>query len=136
MSDPSTVLAGKEVGKIVNETVDSITGYLETKEREKTERARIRACLKAVTEKYKNDRIKFEKYMEKSFEEREKLYDRFEKLLDHAINENNSEIAQMATQAIITVYNKNPMQGFKEANQDNSFLDSLDKIGGNMTLIE
>lgn len=116
MREGNIILTGQSIEKVVKDTVDSITRYLAVKEQERTERARIRACLQAITEKYRNDRIKFERYMERSFKEREKLYNVVDRYLQIAVKNNDYEMSKELLDTILMIYNKNPMMGLQEDN--------------------
>jgi hypothetical protein len=118
MSTIQTILATQDLGQVISTTVSSITEYLKHKEEHKTERERIEACLNAITKKMETDRLKFESYMNKSFAEREKLYQRVDGLLNVSIAKGDVEMCKLALNFIISVYNKNPMDGYKESLQD------------------
>lgn len=104
----------EDLTKIVVKTIDSITDYLKDCEEQKTERVRICACLDAITKKMDTDRIKFDSYMKASFAERESLYSKVEQLLNKSIEDGNTEMCKMALNFIVTVYNKNPIEGLNE----------------------
>jgi hypothetical protein len=80
-----------------------------------TERTRIRVCLEAVTKQIESNRIKFERFMESSFTEREKLYKRLDNMLVRAVEIGDTEMAKVALNFILTVYNKKPMEGLEVA---------------------
>ncbi len=80
-----------------------------------TERTRIRVCLEAVTKQIESNRIKFERFMESSFTEREKLYKRVDNMLVRAVEIGDTEMAKVALNFILTVYNKKPMEGLEVA---------------------
>ena len=124
------VLVAKDVGELVKETVDSVTDYLKTKEVEKTEREKVKACLTAVTKKFEEDRKKFEDFLDKSFEEREKLYNQAEKVMDKALKDDNLELVKVSVNMMLTVYNKNPMDGYEKVNSNNNVSSKIeDNIG-------
>jgi hypothetical protein len=102
-----------DIGDLMKGTIDSITDYLKEREEQETERQRVEACLQAITKKMETDRRKFEMYLNKSFEEREKLYQKVDGLLQASIEKNNVEMSKLALNFMINVYNKNPMDGFQ-----------------------
>lgn len=106
------IYAASEIGLIVKETIGSITDYLKQREVERTERERVRATLRAITAKFENDRKMFEAYLEKSFDERSRLYENGEKLLKKAMKDNDMETTKVALNFMLGVYNKNPLDGF------------------------
>jgi hypothetical protein len=101
-----------EIGKVVSDTINSITDYMKCREYEITERQRIQACLRAITHQIDSNRIKFEQYMKASFAERELLYSRVDKLLNYAIEAGDVETAKLALNTILGIYHKDPMEGF------------------------
>lgn len=106
------VYAASEISTIVKETIGSITDYLKHREVEKTERERVRATLRAITAKFENDRRMFKDYLDKSFNDRERLYEIGEELLQKAMNDQDMETTKVALNFILGVYNKNPLDGF------------------------
>ena len=106
------IYAASEIGSIVKETIGFITDYLQQREVEKTERERVRATLRAITAKFENDRKMFESYLEKSFDERARLYESGEKLLQKAMKDNDMETTKLALNFMLEIYNKNPLDGF------------------------
>ncbi|KOF57475.1 hypothetical protein AGR56_13935 [Clostridium sp. DMHC 10] len=105
-------VASSEISTIVKETIGSITDYLKHREIEKTERERVRATLRAVTAKFENDRKMFELYLNKSFDERARLYESGEKLLQKAMKDQDIETTKLALNFMLSVYDKNPIDGF------------------------
>lgn len=106
------IYAASEISQIVKGTIDSITDYLKHREVEKTERERVRATLRAITAKFENDRKMFEAYLNKSFDERARLYESGESLLQKAMNDHDMETTKVALNFMLGVYNKNPLDGF------------------------
>lgn len=111
-------LALQEAGKLVTESIKSFGEYMKTREIEKTERIRIAAVLTAVTEKINADRAIFELYIANSFEERERLYQQADKVLNKAIENADTEMMKIALNYTINIYNKNPLDGFDLNSQD------------------
>ncbi|MEE1130965.1 MAG: hypothetical protein UHX00_04955 [Caryophanon sp.] len=107
-----------EVGKLVTQSIKSFGEYMNTREIEKTERIRIAAVLTAVTEKINADRAVFEMYIANSFEERERLYQMADKVLNKAIENADTEMMKIALNCTINIYNKNPLDGFDLNSQD------------------
>jgi hypothetical protein len=87
------------------------------KEHEETERIRVRACLAAMTKLIESNRENFEKYMEKSFNERDKLYMLLNQTISTAIDKGDSDIAKYALDCMAKVYNKNPMDGYEKVKE-------------------
>ncbi|WP_156946361.1 hypothetical protein [Desulfitibacter alkalitolerans] len=71
--------------------------------------------MEAVTKQIESNRIKFERFMESSFTEREKLYKRVDNMLVRAVEIGDTEMAKVALNFILTVYNKKPMEGLEVA---------------------
>lgn len=118
MSTPANPLVVTEISKLVTHTIDSATDFLKSREIEKTERQRIVACLNAITAKIQSERKKFEDFIEKSFEERERLFKTFEQLIHKGMENNDIELLKLASNCMLNVYNKNPLDGFKEISTD------------------
>lgn len=110
-----SVLEAADIMKVVGKAIDAAAEYAKEKEFQKTERTRIRACLEAVVKQAESNRIKFEMYMKKSFAEREKLYKRVDNMLNKAVETGDTEMAKLALNFMLTIYNKNPMDGFEVA---------------------
>lgn len=108
--DPISVNA---VSKTVSNAITAFADYSKTKEIQKTERIRVRACLKAITKQIESNRAMFEKYLETSFVERERLYKTGDLMINSAIQKGDLELAKMGCNFILAVYNKDPMQGFQ-----------------------
>lgn len=100
-----------EVSKITTESIKTLGDYLKCREIEKTEKAKNRAKLSAIIKKIEADKEIFRNYMEKSFEERESLYRRADKVLNKAIEEADHEMVKIALNFTATIYHKNPLQG-------------------------
>src|SRR4051812_46949310 len=92
-----------EVGKLATESIKILGDYLKTRESEKTERARIRATLAAITKKIEADKEIFVNFIEKSFAERESLYQRADKVLNKALEAADPEMAKIALNFMATV---------------------------------
>lgn len=103
-----------EISKIITQTVDAVTSYLKEKEVEKTERQRIIACLNVISHKLENERVKFETFMEKSFAERERLYQTMDALIVKGTMENDIELIKLATNCMLNIYHKNPIEGYSD----------------------
>lgn len=103
-----------EISKIITQTVDTVTSYLKEKEVEKTERQRIIACLNVISHKLENERVKFETFMEKSFAERERLYQTMDALIVKGTMENDIELIKLATNCMLNIYHKNPIEGYSD----------------------
>ncbi|MCU4797765.1 hypothetical protein OB971_22225 [Bacillus cereus] len=101
-----------EISKIITQTVDTVTSYLKEKEVEKTERQRIIACLNIISHKLENERVKFETFMEKSFAERERLYQTMDALIVKGTMENDIELIKLATNCMLNIYQKNSIEGY------------------------
>ena len=104
-----------ELGKIATESIKVFGEYMQCKEIEKTERARIRAALQAITQKIEADKEEFLNFIEKSFHERENLYKRADKVLCKAIEDADQEMVKLALNFMATVYHKNPLDGFDQS---------------------
>lgn len=103
-----------EISKIITQTVDAVASYLKEKEVEKTERQRIIACLNVISHKLENERVKFETFMEKSFAERERLYQTMDALIVKGTMENDIELIKLATNCMLNIYHKNPIEGYSD----------------------
>ncbi|HFK1458745.1 TPA: hypothetical protein ACGXMC_004491 [Bacillus cereus] len=114
MSSMISNLQVMEISKIITQTVDTVTSYLKEKEVEKTERQRIIACLNVISHKLENERVKFETFMEKSFAERERLYQTMDALIVKGTMENDIELIKLATNCMLNIYHKNPIEGYSD----------------------
>ncbi|HFR4160744.1 TPA: hypothetical protein ACHVJ3_002983 [Bacillus cereus] len=114
MSSMISNLQVLEISKIITQTVDAVTSYLKEKEVEKTERQRIIACLNVISHKLENERVKFETFMEKSFAERERLYQTMDALIVKGTMENDIELIKLATNCMLNIYHKNPIEGYSD----------------------
>ncbi|WP_151035296.1 hypothetical protein [Bacillus wiedmannii] len=114
MSSMISNLQVVEISKIITQTVDAVASYLKEKEVEKTERQRIIACLNVISHKLENERVKFETFMEKSFAERERLYQTMDALIVKGTMENDIELIKLATNCMLNVYHKNPIEGYSD----------------------
>lgn len=112
------VFSPLDIASVVTETINSATSYLKAKEVEETERQRLISCLNAITLKIELERDKFEKFMEKSFAERERLYKSADKVLEKGLQENNMQLVTLASNLMMNVYNKNPLDGLDNKLQD------------------
>lgn len=112
------VFSPLDIASVVTETINSATSYLKAKEVEETERQRLISCLNAITLKIELERDKFEKFMEKSFSERERLYKSADKVLEKGLQENNMQLVTLASNLMMNVYNKNPLDGLDNKLQD------------------
>jgi hypothetical protein len=112
------VFSPLDIASVVTETINSATSYLKTKEVEETERQRLISCLNAITAKIELERDKFEKFMENSFAERERLYSSADKVLEKGLQENNMQLVTLASNLMMNVYNKNPLDGLDNKMQD------------------
>lgn len=117
MASPMPVFQAMDVAKLITHTIDSATDYLKTREVEKTERERIVACLNAITKKIEVDRKNFEIFMKESFAERERLYQTMDEVIQKGLQNNDLEMIKFASQVMLNVYNKNPLDGFKDVSQ-------------------
>ena len=111
-------LVAVEMTKLATDTIKALGDYLKTHEVEETERARIRATLSTITEKINADQEVFVHFMNNSFTERERLYKMADKALNKAIEKADTEMMKLALNYTITVYNKNPLDGFEQKSQD------------------
>ncbi|MDE3839070.1 hypothetical protein C0966_06765 [Bacillus methanolicus] len=118
MGTPVNLLGTIEISKLITHTIDAATDYLKSKEIEKTERQRIVACLNAISAKIHTERKKFENFMEKSFAERERLYKTFDKLIQRGLENNDIEMLKLASNCMLNIYNKSPLDGFKDISND------------------
>ncbi|MEH7442660.1 hypothetical protein V7201_10190 [Bacillus sp. JJ1122] len=112
------VFSPLDIASVVTETINSATSYLKAKEVEETERQRLISCLNAITAKIELERDKFEKFMENSFAERERLYSSADKVLEKGLQENNMQLVTLASNLMMNVYNKNPLDGLDNKLQD------------------
>ncbi|TLS54105.1 hypothetical protein FE782_01810 [Paenibacillus antri] len=117
MSNPITNLVTMDVANMVSNAIDSFTSYYKAKEVEKTERERIIACLNAITKKMETDRSNFETFLKTSFAERERLYKSMDAVIQKGLETNDLETVKFASQVMLNVYNKNPLDGFKDVSQ-------------------
>lgn len=117
MNQSLPALQALDVAKLIAHTIDSATDYLKAREIEKTERQRIVACLKALTKKMEVDRSNFETFITASFAERERLYKTMEAVMNKGLQENNFELVKHASQVMLSVYHKNPLDGFQDVSQ-------------------
>lgn len=115
-----------ECGELLSKAFEAFTDYQKTKEQEITERKRIRTTLEVATKVIESNRINFEKYMETSFTERERLYKIAEKTLNQATEDRDVEMAKAAMNLIATIYHKNPMEGL-EKGQNSIRTDAIHK---------
>ena len=113
MNVPIKVLQSMDLVNLITQTIDSTTDYLKAKEIEETERQRVIACLNAITKKMETDRRNFELYVKESFAEREKLYQKMDEVINKGLENNDQELIKIASNFILNVYNKNPLDGFK-----------------------
>jgi hypothetical protein len=111
------VLNAMDIASVITETIDSATSYLKDREREITERQRLQSCLNAITAKIQMERGKFETYINKSFDERERLYKTMDLLIAKGMEENDIELIKHASNVMLNVYNKNPLDGFTESKE-------------------
>jgi len=107
-------MAAAEAGKVLVKAFEAFTEYQKTREQEVTERQRIRATVEVAVKQIESNRIIFEKYMESSFNEREKLYKKVEDTLNTATARGDVEMAKLALNFIVTIYNKNPLEGIEK----------------------
>ena len=107
-------IAIAECGKILSDAFEAFTDYMKVKEHEVTERQRIRATVEVALKQIESNRIFFTSYMEKSFGERERLYKLAENVLDNAKLNSDVEMAKLALNFIVAVYNKNPLEGIEK----------------------
>jgi hypothetical protein len=105
-------LIAAEAGKLLKEIIVTTGDYLKHRETEKTERARVQAALKVAIRKIEANKEVYVQYITSTFDEREKLYVRFDALLKKAIEVNDFETSKLAMQFMLDVYNRNPMEGF------------------------
>lgn len=117
MVSPLTPFQILEISKLITHTIDSATSYLKTVEIEKTERQRVVACLTAITRKMEIDRQNFELFMRESFDERERFYKTMDPLIEKGLETNDLELIKFASQVMLNVYNKNPLEGFTDMAQ-------------------
>ncbi|MEA1011848.1 hypothetical protein U2H24_19615 [Bacillus cereus] len=118
MSSMISNLQVVEISKVITQTVDAVTSYLKEKEVEKTERQRIIACLNVISHKLENERVKFETFMEKSFAERERLYQTMDALIVKGTMENDIELIKLATNCMLNIYHKNPIEGYSDVMEE------------------
>ena len=107
-------MVAAEAGQVLVKAFEAFTEYQKTREQEITERQRIRATVEVAVKQIESNRIIFEKYMESSFKEREKLYKMVENTLTIATAQRDVEMAKLALNFIIAVYNKNPLEGIEK----------------------
>ncbi|MCI2254221.1 hypothetical protein L2D08_07580 [Domibacillus sp. PGB-M46] len=109
MSVNPLVLA--ETGKIVNELIVTYGKYKEIQEKEQTERIRIRATLLALTKKIEAETQSFTFYLGKRFEERHRIYDIAEEMMQYGMREKDSDMIHAATALIKSTYSQDPLNG-------------------------
>ncbi|UII56552.1 hypothetical protein LS684_03455 [Cytobacillus spongiae] len=117
MNVPINVTPSMDVVNLITQTIDSTTNYLKAKEVEETERQRVIACLNAITKKMEVERRNFELYVKESFAEREKLYQRMDEVIHKGLETNDIEMIKIASNVMLNVYNKNPLEGYKDVSQ-------------------
>lgn len=107
--DPYSCVANT-VGSIVKE----ITNYLEVKELNKTERIRIEAALETAIKYIESENDKFKFYLEKEYEDKNRLYINAEKLIDKGMQDNNINIINIGCNLMMGAFNKNPLKEYND----------------------
>lgn len=96
------------IEEIVNELINEHYRYLAESERKSTETKRNIACITIKTNELQARTKIAQKYFEGQMDERKRLFESASKVLDVAISENNSELAEIAVKTIEIVHNKSP----------------------------
>ena len=94
------------VAEITKEAIHCFTEYAKCVEHEKTERARIKATLKAIEYQIDAQKEIYLTQLEKSYAERLELYSRAFKAQEKALQENDIEMLKLCYNFILSVYNQ------------------------------
>ena len=96
---------------ITKETIRCFTEYAKCKEHEETERKRISYALRAIIYQIDAQKEAYLKFLDKTYEERSRLYDIVERAQKKALENGDTEMLRMCYNFILNVYNK-PVDGF------------------------
>lgn len=102
--------------KGLTECINSITGYLTTKEIEKTKRTDIQARRDIAIESIKAQKELLLNLTNKVFDERQSTIQNSFILLDKAIDSKNNEIIDKMLGVILTTIQKNPIEQIQSLN--------------------
>lgn len=102
---------------VIKESIRAYADYAKCKEVEITERKRIAGIIEVLNKKIESEKEVILKYMENSFEERERLYVRIDKVIELSLERADHEMLKLALNSMLVIYNKNPMDG-APMNQD------------------
>ena len=89
---------------IAKESLQCFTDYLKCKEHETTERQRIRANLKSITEEISTKKEMYIKTIETNFAERKELYSKADESLKKAVEVQDVEMLKCIYNYILNVY--------------------------------
>ena len=96
---------------ITKETIRCFTEYAKCKEHEETERKRISYALRAIIYQIDAQKEAYLKYLDKTYEERNRLYDIAERAQKKALENGDTEMLRICYNFMLNVYNK-PVEGF------------------------
>jgi hypothetical protein len=104
-------------GETISSVLNAVTEYAQTLEREKTNRANVERKRKSAILVIRSERHVMIDYLKRRFGERGALYDQYFKLIDSALQVENTEILHIALESIQNIYQDNPCTGIDEFKQ-------------------
>ncbi len=108
-----------EMAELFSKSMNSMANYMSTKEVEKTERERIRKCFQVIMEKIDGQNKRAELVLEYNFKDKQEIYNRMDKLIDASIKNGDSEMAKLALDVMLKVFQKSPSSGLSDAMNTN-----------------
>ncbi|MBF2758926.1 MAG: hypothetical protein ISN28_01450 [Ectothiorhodospiraceae bacterium AqS1] len=93
---------------IVREITEKFFDYLDTREHERTRREEIRSEERKAIARIQSERDIIIEALDRSFEERAKIFDRLLMFFDEALSKNNNEAVSEITVALTELAKKNP----------------------------
>jgi hypothetical protein len=97
--------------------LQALAEYARTLEKEKSSRADIERKRASALSVIRSQRHVMIEYLNHRFGERGKLYERYFRLVDAALELQNDEITRLALESILNVYQDNPVSGLEEFRQ-------------------
>ncbi|WP_442596702.1 hypothetical protein [Neobacillus sp. D3-1R] len=121
----SNPLVVSELSKIATESIKVFGDYMKCREVEITERTRIRATLTAINKKIEAEKEIFLRFIESSFADREKLYQRADIVLKTAVENGDVEMVRVTLNYLAVVSSRNPLEGFNQVDMLSHGMKSL-----------
>jgi len=113
------------LGETISGVLNAVTEYAKTLEREKTNRANVERKRNTAITVIRSERQVMIEFLKQRFGERGSLYEQYFKLIDSALQIDNSEILRIALESIQNIYQDSPCAGIDEFKQQ---FDSMSEV--------